>query len=171
MKCKEVRFVEGLLKNYKAMKAEIYNLNVSLSMIERQKNGAIESEFIKASCVNEIPGLPKGGYIDNMPLIPKGRELEMLNEEQRFIIMKLHDIEDVISMLDSSLNSVSLSDKQIVLDFYVERLSLQQIADKVHMAPENVSRKKDKILLYMYKSLCTLLRQSVYMGEGAAALG
>ncbi|HEX9062800.1 MAG TPA: hypothetical protein VF941_21730 [Clostridia bacterium] len=150
MKSKRIQLIEGLIKNMNTMKVERYNLDVRLKMLQELKDNAIEGEFLKASGTN-FTGIKMEGYKEQRLLVPKDIELSMLQDEESFVLKRIKYLEQIISIIENSLNSLLPEDRQIIIDFYVKGNSLLQIASAVHMAPESICRKKRHILEYLGK--------------------
>ncbi len=156
MKGKQTCFVESLLKHYKSMKAERFNLNIKWNLLEREKQECIAGEYLNATIYSDIPGIPKDGLKPSRLLICKNRELQDIEDEQSFIKKRLLDLEDIINSIDNSLNSLKHMDKQILIYFYIDNMSLNQIADATYIHPDNVCKHKQKAIEYIYESLKVL---------------
>lgn len=156
MKNDQIYFVEQLLECYKSMHSERFNLNKKWDILERQKKEAVDGEFLSAMIYSDIPGIPKDGMKPSRLLISNSKEEKQIQDEQTFISVRLLDLDDILSCIDNSLNSLKPMDKQILIYYYVDKLSLNQIADVTYIYPDNVCRHKTKALEYAYESLKAL---------------
>lgn len=152
-KDKDIIFVEMLLRNYKAMKAERFNLNIAWGMLEREKNNAIAAEYLTSKKLTDMPGIPREGLRPSTMFEVANEEYTSICNKQSFITSRLHDLEDIITAIDNSLNSLEHTDKDIVFLFYIERMSLEQIATRLNLNNNVAWKKKIGILVYMSKSL------------------
>ena len=147
---KDIIFVEKTLKNYKAFKAEQYNLNIALSLIEKEKDEAIASENLSASIIDDTPHTCTAGT-KHFKL--GSNELKMLEEKEKLMKVRLKYLNSLLEAINSSLNSLNQKDREIVIMFYVQRKSLYDIGLHCSLAPAYIYEKKRGLIAYITKSL------------------
>jgi len=156
-KDKDIQFVENVLRGYKPLNAERINLNIKWSMLERQKHDAIEGQYLSAVCVDAQPGAPHGSYkASPVLLVSQNKEISAIEGEQSIIKARLMDIDDLLTVINSSLNSLSTQDRNIVFWYYCERYGLEKIAGMAYLHPRKVWQHKYNSIMVLYRSLKAL---------------
>lgn len=150
---KQYEIVVDLLSNYKAMNARIFNLNRKLSLIQKQKNNAIEGQFLKSSKLTDMPGVPSDGMKENKLLLIKDREYKDLENEESFIVDELENLHIMIDGINEALNSLTNRAKDIVYFLYIEKLGWQKICTIVNYSDRQCQRVRDEAITYLYSSL------------------
>jgi hypothetical protein len=153
-KDKDIQFVEQVLRGYKSLNAERINLNIKWSMLERQKHDAIEGQYLSAVCVDTPPGAPHGSYkASPVLLVSQNKEISAIEGEQSIIKARLMDIDDLLTVINTSINSLSTQDRNIVFWYYCERYQIEKIAGMSYLHPRKVLEHKAKSLWYLHKSM------------------
>ncbi len=156
-KDKDIQFVENILRGYKSLTAERYNLNIEWNMLERQKHDAIEGQYLSAMCLDSQPGAPHGSYKPSPVLVVKQtQDIKDIENRQSFIKSRSLDIEDILTVINSSLNSLTAQDRNICFWFYCERYSIEKIAMMAYLHPRKVLEHKARSLRYLHKSIKSL---------------
>lgn len=156
-KDKSIQFVEMVLKGYKSLIAERYNLNIGWNMLERQKHSAIEGQYLSAVNMDAQPGAPRHSYKASPILsIRKNQDLVDIESEQRFIENRLKDIDDLLTIINTSLDSLHKQDRDIVYWYYCERYNIEKIAQMSYLHPSKVFKHKHFALRVMYRNMKTL---------------
>ena len=150
---KDIKFVESVLRNYRAMQAEKDNLLSAIQLVELEKDESIRAEQLQASTINDMPGIPTDGL--KLPQLPRAMSEEylILSRQQQKMNSRLRYISAVLQATDLSLESLDSYDRGIVQLFYIDRVGLKQIADTMSLNPNIVWKKKRGLVVYMSKSL------------------
>lgn len=147
-----IKVVEDLLRNYKPMKAEQSNLKLLYDMLEKQKEGAIHSDALKASFISDMPFSINYNNYDNL-ISANNEEYNVICDQQSFITARLEDLHNILLAIDNSLDSLIPINRTIILKYYCERLTLDELSSELNLARNWIHKLKYIILEEMYKSL------------------
>jgi hypothetical protein len=147
-----IKVVEDLLRNYKPMKAEQSNLKLLYDMLEKQKEGAIYSDCLTSSFISDMPFSINYNHYDNL-ISKNNEEYNNICDQQSFITIRLEDLYNIITAIENSLNSLIPINKNIILQYYCERMTLDELSKEFGLARNWIHKLKYIILEEMYKSL------------------
>ena len=123
------KYIEYLLKNYHSLKAKMSQIDLEIMYIKKY-NGVIDANE------NEL------AYIMEKAIHKKS--IDELEREKAFIDTELNKLTFAIEALEQS-------QKEIVLDLYVERLTWECIASKRYTCTNTISRKRKKAITEIAK--------------------
>lgn len=119
--------VEQLFLNYKKLKADIEDINLQLEFDDTIK--AINYDRVTTSSTNNIYSI-----VEN-----QSEHIEGLRKKKTYLVLQMH-------RLENALNTLSEKDKTIMEMYYFQECTMRDIAFKLDMNDNYISRRKTTIL-------------------------
>jgi len=147
-----VVLVENLIKNYRILCAEQTNLNLRLKMIDRQKDAMIEGKELSSTHISDMPSNITFKHYYNL-IDVNNEEYKEAESEKQFIMSRLEDLDDYITAIEASLNSLNELQRTIILRYYCDKKLLHDLAMELSLEQSWIFKLKTVALTELYKSL------------------
>lgn len=119
--------VEQLFLNYQELKADIEDINLQLEFDDTIK--AINYDRVTTSSTNNIYSI-----VEN-----QAEHIGRLRKKKTYLVLQMH-------RLENALNTLSEKDKTIMEMYYFQECTMRDIAFKLDMNDNYISRRKTTIL-------------------------
>ena len=143
LKCddKLYRSVEGMLYNYKNLKAQIKNIELdieeklnnydTLSAVQYDKDAISKTNKFNSEVENKVISLDKDG----------------VDEEIKFLIAKKKSREIQVERIDNMLSVLNDFESKLIIYRYFEGLQFKDIVDKLFKSESYLQKKRREIII------------------------